>query len=169
MLLKILIGKQVLSVNLLMPHDKDWVMKWRKDCTSHLENWRERNNYHWCSEWICWKDNIRLRMSMAALDTVLEMLKVSVSWSLVWLWTWLCVMYYFGNAVAGLTPFSSGGSNTQIDYIMTKTRDKKHLKDVKVIPCKAVFIQHKLVVCDLSIRIKKEQKKPYPITEQFTK
>ena len=45
-----------------------------------------------------------------------------------------------------LTTFSSGGSNTQIDYIMMKTRDKKHLKDVKVIPSKEVFIQHKLIV-----------------------
>ena len=41
-----------------------------------------------------------------------------------------------------LTTFSSGGSNTQIDYIMMKTRDKKHLKDVNLISGKEVFIQH---------------------------
>ena len=60
-----------------------------------------------------------------------------------------------------LITFSSGGSNTQIDYIMMKSRDKRFLKDVKVIPSEEVFSQHKLVVCDLSIRIKKEKTKPY--------
>lgn len=60
-----------------------------------------------------------------------------------------------------LATFSSGGCNTQIDYIMMKNRDKKFLKDVKVIPSEEVFIQHKLVVCDLSITMKKEKKKPY--------
>ena len=35
------------------------------------------------------------------------------------------------------------------------------MKDVKVIPSEEVFIQHKLLVCDLSIKIKKEKKKPY--------
>ena len=60
-----------------------------------------------------------------------------------------------------LITFSSGGSNTQIDYTMMKTRDKKNLKDVKDITGEEVFIQHKLVACDLSINIKKEKKKPY--------
>ena len=60
-----------------------------------------------------------------------------------------------------LITFSSGDSNTQIDYIMMKGRDKRFLKDVKVIPSEEVFTQHKLVVCDLSIKVKKEKKKPY--------
>lgn len=55
----------------------------------------------------------------------------------------------------------SGGSNTQIDYIMMKSRDKRFLKDVMVIPSEEVFMQHKFVVCDLSLRIKKEKQKPY--------
>ena len=42
-----------------------------------------------------------------------------------------------------------------------KSGDKKLLKDVKVIPSEEVFTQHKLVVCDLNIRIEKEVKKQY--------
>ena len=45
--------------------------------------------------------------------------------------------------------------------MLMKTRDKKILKDVKVIPGKEVFTQHKLVVCDLNIRIEREKKKLY--------
>ena len=55
----------------------------------------------------------------------------------------------------------SGGVNTQIDYMLMKTGDKKILKDVKVIPGEEVFTQHKLVVCDLNIRIQREKKKLY--------
>ena len=60
-----------------------------------------------------------------------------------------------------LITYSSGGVNTQIDYMLMKTRDKKILKDVKVIPGEEVFTQHKLVVCDLNIRIEREKKKLY--------
>ena len=60
-----------------------------------------------------------------------------------------------------LITFSSGGSNTQIDYIMMKNKDKRLLRDVKVIPSEEVVTQHKLVVCDLNICIKQERKKPY--------
>ena len=35
------------------------------------------------------------------------------------------------------------------------------MKDVKVIPGEEVFTQHKLVVCDLNIRIEREKKKLY--------
>ena len=38
---------------------------------------------------------------------------------------------------------------------------KKILKDVKVIPGEEIFTQHKLVVCDLNIRIEREKKKPH--------
>ena len=45
--------------------------------------------------------------------------------------------------------------------MLMKTRDKKILKDVKVIPGEKVFTQHKLVVCDLNIRIEREKKNLY--------
>ena len=45
--------------------------------------------------------------------------------------------------------------------MLMKTRDKKILKDVNVIPGEEVFTQHKLVVCDLDIRIEREKKKQY--------
>ena len=72
----------------------------------------------------------------------------------------VCNTLYKKRACRLLT-YSSGGVNTQIDYIMMKSGDKKFLKDIKVIPSEEVFIQHKLVVCDINIRFKKEVKKPY--------
>ena len=60
-----------------------------------------------------------------------------------------------------LITYSSGDVNTQIDYMLMKTRDKKIVKDVKVIPGEEVFTQHKLVVCDLNIGIEREKKMLY--------
>lgn len=60
-----------------------------------------------------------------------------------------------------LITFSSGGVNTQIDYIMIKSGDKKFFNDITVILSDEVFTQHKLVVCDLNIKIEKEVKKSY--------
>ena len=67
----------------------------------------------------------------------------------------------FNKRSSRLITYSSGGVNTQIDYMLMKTRDKKILRDVKVIPGKEVFTHHKLVVCDLNIRIEREKKKLY--------
>ena len=67
----------------------------------------------------------------------------------------------FNKRSSRLITYSSGGVNTQIDYMLMKTWDKKIVKDVKVIPGEEVFTQHKLVVCDLNIRIEREKKKPY--------
>ena len=74
----------------------------------------------------------------------------------------------FNKHSSRLITYSSGGVNTQIDYMLMKTRDKMILKDVKVIPGEEVFTQHKLVVCDLNISIEREKKKPYiPKTESM--
>ena len=67
----------------------------------------------------------------------------------------------FNKRSSRLITYSSGGVNTQIDYMLMKTRDKKILKDVKVIHGEEVFTQHKLVVCDLNKRIEREKKKLY--------
>ena len=67
----------------------------------------------------------------------------------------------FNKRSSRLITYSSGGVNTQIDYMLMKTQDKKILKDVKVIHGEEVFTQHKLVVCDLNIRIEREKKKLY--------
>ena len=60
-----------------------------------------------------------------------------------------------------LITYSSGGTNTQIDYILTKTRDKKLVCDIKVIPGEEVFTQHKLVLCDLKLSSSSTKKKPH--------
>ena len=44
---------------------------------------------------------------------------------------------------------------------MVKSSDRKLVKDVKVIPGEEVFTHHKLVVCDLAVKSRKEKKKPY--------
>ena len=95
---------------------------------------------------------------MVALDMELEMLRVSASCSLVL--DMVVCNTLFNKRSSRLITYSSGGVNTQIDYMLMKTRDKKILKGVKVIPGEEVFTQHKLAVC-LNIRIEREKKKPY--------
>ena len=51
-----------------------------------------------------------------------------------------------------LITYSSGGGNTQIDYILLRAKHKQLVKDTKVIPGEEVFTQHRLVVCDLRLR-----------------
>ena len=46
-----------------------------------------------------------------------------------------------------LITYSSGGGNTQIDYILLRAKHKQLVKDTKVIPGEEVFKQHRLVVC----------------------
>ena len=94
-------------------------------------------------------------MSMVALDMELELLEFGLALDMVVCNT-LC-----NKRSSRLITYSSGGVNTQIDYMLMKTRDKKILNDVKVIPGEEVFTQHKLVVYDLNIRIEREKKKLY--------
>ena len=60
-----------------------------------------------------------------------------------------------------LITFSSGGNQTQIDYILVRPSDKKMVRDVKVIPGEEAFTQHRLVVCDLTVKMEHSKKKPF--------
>ena len=42
--------------------------------------------------------------------------------------------------------FRSGGNETKFDYIIVGKRNRKYLKDIKVIPW---YLQHRLVITDL--------------------
>ena len=60
-----------------------------------------------------------------------------------------------------LITYSSGGCQSQIDFIITSNRNRKLVKNTKVIPGEAAFTQHRLVVSDLSIPDNlKQVKKP---------
>ena len=47
-----------------------------------------------------------------------------------------------------LVNFSSGQYSNQIDFVLTRRRDKRTCVDCKVIPRECVVAQHKLVVAD---------------------
>lgn len=57
-----------------------------------------------------------------------------------------------------LITYKSGGNNSQIDFVMTRKAERKHLKNCRVIPGEAITTQHRLVVCDIELRTKKVKK-----------
>ena len=57
--------------------------------------------------------------------------------------------------------YSSGDCSTQIDYILVSNKDRKLVKDVKVIFSEEVVSQHCIVVSDVKIKPCKEEKQPF--------
>ena len=55
----------------------------------------------------------------------------------------------FRKADSKLISYSSGGSNTTVDYLMTWKQDRRGLKVVKQFPGEEVVSLHQLMVCDL--------------------
>ena len=71
---------------------------------------------------------------------------------------------HFQKRDSQLITYSSGGNSTQIDYILLKSKHRNLVKDTKVIPKELNFRQHKLVVCDLRVRVDllgTKKKKPF--------
>ena len=60
---------------------------------------------------------------------------------------------YFKRKEEQLLTYSSGGSQSQIDFIITNHRCRKFVQNTKVIPGEAAFCQHRLVVSDLNIPV----------------
>ena len=60
-----------------------------------------------------------------------------------------------------LVTYQSGNSSSQIDYILVRKAHRKFVKDVKVIAGGECATQHRLVVCDLSVKSVKEVKRPF--------
>ena len=58
-----------------------------------------------------------------------------------------------------LITYLSGVTKTQIDFIMVRIDLFKLIKDVKVIPSEEYVPQHKLLVCELKLRLPKISKK----------
>ncbi|KAK4305368.1 hypothetical protein Pmani_022730 [Petrolisthes manimaculis] len=67
----------------------------------------------------------------------------------------------FKKRLSHLITYSSGGTSSQIDYFLVSRKDWKFVRDVKVIPGEECISQHKLLVCDMSIRRDPVRKKVY--------
>ena len=57
--------------------------------------------------------------------------------------------------------YSSGACNSQIGYLFVRNKDRKLVKDVKVIPSEEVVSQHHFVVSDVKIKPCKVEKQPF--------
>ena len=58
-----------------------------------------------------------------------------------------------------LVSYSSGGSNTTVDYLMTRKRDRGYLRDAKGFPGEEVVSQHRLMVCDMEVNGRKTNRR----------
>ncbi|KAM9794705.1 uncharacterized protein LOC133163459 [Syngnathus typhle] len=63
---------------------------------------------------------------------------------------------------AKLVTYSSGGCKSTIDYIMVRKEDRVLVRDAKAIPGEECVSQHRLVIGDLTLRIKKVGAKNHP-------
>ena len=66
---------------------------------------------------------------------------------------------FFQKRDSRLITYSSGGNQSQIEYILTKKDDRKLISDVKVIPGEECALQHKLLVADMNIGKPKVEEK----------
>ena len=55
---------------------------------------------------------------------------------------------FFRKIESHLVTFSSGQHSSQIDFVLTRRKDKRACLDCKVIPGECVVFQHKLLVAD---------------------
>mgnify|MGYP007071599789 CR=1 FL=1 len=61
-----------------------------------------------------------------------------------------------------LITYSSGGSTTTVDYLMTRKRDRKCLQNAKAIPGEEAVSQHHLILVDMKVRgIAKARRKKF--------
>ena len=58
---------------------------------------------------------------------------------------------FFKKRDSRLITYVSGNSKTQIDYIMVRNKDRKFLKDVKVISGEEIVQQHQLLLSDIMV------------------
>ena len=68
---------------------------------------------------------------------------------------------YFVKRDSHLITYQSGNAKTQIDFILLRKKHQKMVRDIKVIPSEECVPQHKLLVCDLQIKIPKIVPKPF--------
>ncbi|KAJ0851967.1 putative SWR1-complex protein 5/Craniofacial development protein [Helianthus annuus] len=61
---------------------------------------------------------------------------------------------FFRKRESHLITFSSGGRNTQIDYLLMRQEDRRMWMDCKVIPRETATAQHHLLVADIAIKLR---------------
>ncbi|XP_076907033.1 uncharacterized protein LOC143563362 [Bidens hawaiensis] len=61
---------------------------------------------------------------------------------------------FFRKRDSNLITFTSGGRNTQIDYLLIRQHDRRQWRDCKVIPGETATAQHHLLVADVVLREK---------------
>ena len=68
---------------------------------------------------------------------------------------------YFSKSNARKCTYTSGGKNTQVDYILCRRETLKEVKDCKVIPGESVAKQHKLLISQTKIGVyrRREEKR----------
>lgn len=67
----------------------------------------------------------------------------------------------FTKRASRLVTYESGGLRSQIDYVLVRRATRKLVKDVKVIAGEECAPQHRLVVCDLTLKTSREVKRPH--------
>ena len=73
---------------------------------------------------------------------------------------------FFKKRTSQQVTFTSGGNNTQVDYVLCRRTGLKQVADCKVIPGECVAKQHKPVVCKAKL---KEQQRVRRRTEKRTR
>ena len=62
----------------------------------------------------------------------------------------------FKKRVSHLITHQSGDASTQVDYILTRRRNFKHVLNTKVVPNEECALQHKFLICDISLKSSKK-------------
>ena len=64
---------------------------------------------------------------------------------------------YFKKKDEHRVTYKSGGKSTQVDYVMCRRRNLKEMCDCKVIVNECVAKQHRMVVCKMTLMVKKKK------------
>ncbi|XP_019744436.1 uncharacterized protein LOC109527143 [Hippocampus comes] len=65
---------------------------------------------------------------------------------------------YFQKREEHLITYKSGGRSTQIDYILCRRGNLREVNDCKVVPGESVAKQHRIVVCKLTMEVRKRKR-----------
>ena len=66
---------------------------------------------------------------------------------------------YFKKKDEHKVTYRSGGKSTQVDYVMSRRRNLKEMCHCKVIVNECVAKQHRMVVCKMTLMVKKKAEK----------
>ncbi|XP_047486527.1 craniofacial development protein 2-like [Penaeus chinensis] len=66
---------------------------------------------------------------------------------------------YFQKSDSRRITYTSGGVNSQVDYIVCRRSELKRVQDCKVLPGEAVAKQHKVVTCTATVKAEKTKKR----------